>query len=65
MLRRALRLIRSKKGIVKVKLSVNPEQRAAVRLYKNAGFVVTGKTKKELKVGREFCDMLFLSLIHI
>ena len=60
MLERALSLIRSKKGIVKVQLAVNPEQRAAVKLYKSAGFFVWGRTKKELKVGRRFCDMLFM-----
>lgn len=60
MLERALLLIRSKRGIVKVQLAVNPEQRAAVRLYKKAGFFVFGRTKKELKVGRRYCDMLFM-----
>jgi ribosomal protein S18 acetylase RimI-like enzyme len=60
MLEHALLLIRSNKRIVKVKLAVNPDQRAAVKLYKKAGFVVTGRTKKELKVGRRFFDMLFM-----
>jgi RimJ/RimL family protein N-acetyltransferase len=60
MLERALLLIRSKKKVVKVQLAVNPEQRAAVKLYKRAGFVVWGRTKKELKVGRQFFDMLFM-----
>ena len=60
MLESALSLIRSDKRSVKVKLAVNPEQRAAVKLYKKAGFVVTGRTKKELKVGRRFFDLLFM-----
>jgi RimJ/RimL family protein N-acetyltransferase len=60
MLERALLLIRSKKGVVKVQLAVNPEQRAAVKLYERAGFVMWGRTKKELKVGRQFFDMLFM-----
>jgi RimJ/RimL family protein N-acetyltransferase len=60
MLERALLAIRNKKGVVKVQLAVNPEQRAAVKLYERAGFVVWGRTKKELKVGRRFCDMLFM-----
>jgi ribosomal protein S18 acetylase RimI-like enzyme len=60
MLKHSLSLIRSHGGIVKVKLAVNPEQRAAVRLYKKAGFLVTGRTKKELMVGRRYVDMLFM-----
>ena len=60
MLERALSVIRSKKRIVKVKPAVNPEQRAAVRLYRRTGFVVTGRTKKELKVGPRFYEMLFM-----
>ena len=54
----ALSLIRKNRGIVKVRLYVNPEQRAAVRLYRKAGFVVTGRLEKELKVGRRFYSML-------
>ncbi|MDA4126545.1 MAG: GNAT family N-acetyltransferase [Thaumarchaeota archaeon] len=60
LLEQALSLIRKKKGIVKARLYVNTEQRAAVNLYKKAGFVVRGKIKKELKVGRRFFDMLIL-----
>lgn len=60
LLEHALLLIRKNKRVVKVKLAVNPEQRVAVKLYKKAGFVVTGRTKKELKVGRRFFDMLFM-----
>ena len=60
LLERTMLLIRKNKRVVKVKLAVNPEQRAAVKLYKKAGFVVTGRSKKELKVGRRFFDMLFM-----
>jgi ribosomal protein S18 acetylase RimI-like enzyme len=60
LLERALSLIRKNKGVVKVKLAVNPEQRAAVKLYKKAGFVVMGRAEKELKVGRRFFDVLFM-----
>ena len=52
--------IRKKKGIVKARLYVNIEQRAAVDLYRKAGFVVRGELKKELKVGRRFFDMLIM-----
>jgi ribosomal protein S18 acetylase RimI-like enzyme len=57
---RAMALIRKKEGIVKVGLAVNPEQRAAVKIYEKAGFVVTRKTEKELKVGRRFYGMQFI-----
>lgn len=60
LLAHALSLIRKNGGIVKVRLCVNPEQRVAVKLYKKAGFVVTGRMEKELKVGRRFYGMLFM-----
>ena len=60
LLERALSLIRRNKKIIKVSLAVNPEQRAAVRMYRKAGFVVSGRTEKELKVGRRFYAMLFM-----
>jgi ribosomal protein S18 acetylase RimI-like enzyme len=60
LLERALSLIRKNKRIIKVKLAVNPEQRVAVKMYKKAGFVVTGRVEKELKVGRRFYGMLFM-----
>jgi ribosomal protein S18 acetylase RimI-like enzyme len=60
LLQQALVQIRKNKGILKVKLAVNPEQRAAVKLYKRAGFVGYGVSKKELKVGRRFFDMLYM-----
>ena len=60
LLEHTLRLIKKNKGVIKVKLAVNPEQRAAVKLYKKAGFVVTGRAQEELKVGRRFFDMLFM-----
>jgi ribosomal protein S18 acetylase RimI-like enzyme len=52
LLERALSLIQKNKRIVKVQLAVNPEQRYAVEIYRKAGFVVTGRAEKELKVGR-------------
>jgi len=60
MLGRALQMIRKNKRAVKAALWVNPEQLAAVRLYKKFGFVVTGKSKKSIKVGRRFFDMLLM-----
>jgi ribosomal protein S18 acetylase RimI-like enzyme len=60
LLKHMLSLIRENKRVVKVRLAVNPEQRAAVKMYKKAGFVAAGRRRKELKVGRRFFDMLLM-----
>jgi ribosomal protein S18 acetylase RimI-like enzyme len=60
MLERALSQIRKNRGVIKVKLAVNPEQIPAVKLYRKAGFVVTGRARKELKIGRKFSDVLYM-----
>jgi ribosomal protein S18 acetylase RimI-like enzyme len=60
LLERALSLIQENKRVIKVELAVNPEQRAAVKIYRKAGFAVSGRTEKELKVGRRFYAMLFM-----
>ncbi|MHB2037606.1 MAG: GNAT family N-acetyltransferase [Nitrososphaerales archaeon] len=60
MLGHALQMIRKNKRAVKAELWVNPEQLAAVKLYKKSGFVVSGKSKKSIKVGRMFFDMLLM-----
>ena len=63
MLEHALLQIRKNRRVVKVKLSVNPEQRVAVKLYKKAGFVVAGRARKEMKVGRRFFDTLYMEML--
>ena len=40
------------KRIIKVRLYVNSCQRTAVRMYEKAGFVVTARLEREMKVGR-------------
>jgi ribosomal protein S18 acetylase RimI-like enzyme len=60
LLERTLSMIHRNKRIVKVELAVNPEQRAAVRMYEKAGFVVVGRGTKEIRVGRRFFDMLYM-----
>ncbi len=60
LLEEAMRLIRKHRGVVKIKLTVNPEQRAAVKLYERAGFVVAGRLRKELKVGHRYFDELVM-----
>ncbi len=60
LMERALSDVRKKRGVVKVQLSVNPEFRPALRLYKKFGFEVTGKARNELRVGKAFFDMLYM-----
>lgn len=60
LLERALRLIQKNKEIVKVKLAVNPEQLAAVKMYGRAGFVIAGRMRKEVKIGRRYYDALVM-----
>ena len=60
MLEQALSLIQKNKRIIKIELWANPKQRAAVNLYKKSGFLVAGKAKKSMKVGRNYYDMMLL-----
>lgn len=60
LLEEALSAASKKRGVLKVKLAVNPDQRAALKLYKSAGFRVTGRLKKELKVGHVFLDEVMM-----
>ena len=62
MLDRALAEARRRRRVVKVQLSVNPSAKAAVALYKRAGFKVTGRAHKELKVGNRYHDLLYMEL---
>ncbi len=60
LLEEALKRIRAKKAIIKVKLAVISGQREAIRVYEKAGFVVTGRSEKDLKVGERFYTRLFM-----
>ena len=56
----ALSRIQRHGGILKVQLSVNPDLRPAFELYKNSGFVITGRATRDLKIGRRFYDLLYM-----
>ena len=56
----ALAEIRTRPGIIKVKLCVNPDQKAAMKLYERFGFQVTGKSEEEMKIGDTFYDSWYL-----
>lgn len=58
----ALSRVRKERRILKVELSVNPTFRPAVAIYRKAGFKVTDRSERELKVGGKFHDLLNMEL---
>ncbi|MEJ2506038.1 MAG: GNAT family N-acetyltransferase [Ignavibacteriaceae bacterium] len=58
-----LKIISQNKSVSKIKLAVNPEQNAAVDLYKQFGFKVAGKLKNELRIDGKFYDELIMEKI--
>jgi ribosomal protein S18 acetylase RimI-like enzyme len=55
-----LEQIQKSGDVVKISLTVNPEQKAAVKLYQNYGFEVVGHLKKEIFVDGRFYDELIM-----
>jgi ribosomal protein S18 acetylase RimI-like enzyme len=60
LLEAALTEIRSEKEVIKVRLSVNPEQKKALRLYRKYGFKPVGLLKKELLIEGCFYDEILM-----
>lgn len=56
----AINLIKENKNILKIKLSVNPAQKPAVRLYEKFGFVSIGTARKEYNDNGNFFDELLM-----
>jgi ribosomal protein S18 acetylase RimI-like enzyme len=56
----ALRVAKNNARMIKVRLYVNNQQRAAVRMYERAGFAVVGRLEREMKVGARFYTMLVM-----
>jgi ribosomal protein S18 acetylase RimI-like enzyme len=56
----ALARIKKNGGVIKVKLAVNPTQKAAVKLYQSYGFKIAGKAKKELYIDGRYYDELIM-----
>lgn len=56
----ALGLARRRKGVIKVRLFVNINQRAAMTLYRKAGFAVVGRSEREMKVKGRLYTMLVM-----
>ena len=45
-------------NISKIELTVNPEQKAAVKLYEKRGFKLVGRLEKGLRIDDKFYDEL-------
>ncbi|MFX0132917.1 MAG: GNAT family N-acetyltransferase [Candidatus Hodarchaeota archaeon] len=60
MIENALKIIQKNVIVSKIKLGVNPELKAAVKLYEKCGFNIVGRLKNELKVDGKFYDELIM-----
>ncbi|MHB8105225.1 MAG: GNAT family N-acetyltransferase [Dehalococcoidales bacterium] len=56
----ALAEIQNLKGITKIKIGVNPTQKAAEHLYRKYGFKTVGRFKKDMRVDGKFYDELYM-----
>ena len=56
----AVKLIQENRHTSKIKVTVNPEKKAAVKLYDKYGFEIVGRLKNELKVNGKFYDGLIM-----
>jgi ribosomal protein S18 acetylase RimI-like enzyme len=56
----ALRLAEDNELIIKVRLYVNSQQRAALKMYQKVGFEVVGTLEREMKVGNRSYTMLVM-----
>lgn len=52
--------VQKSRGIKKIKLTISPEQKAAVNLYQQYGFKTVGQCKKELYIEGRFYDLLMM-----
>jgi ribosomal protein S18 acetylase RimI-like enzyme len=56
----AIKIIKKKKYIKKIKLTVNSKQKPAINLYKKYGFKEVGVFRKELKINNKFYDSIVM-----
>jgi ribosomal protein S18 acetylase RimI-like enzyme len=56
----ALEEAMSRGNVVKVRLSVNPEQKIAISLYRAQGFKIVGLLKQELLINGRFHDEVIM-----
>ncbi len=60
LLKAAISTISKNKKIIKIELSANTEQKAAIKLYEKNGFTIAGKLTKEFKVNGKFFDEVIM-----
>jgi ribosomal protein S18 acetylase RimI-like enzyme len=60
LLEKALDDIGRNPEVAKIRLTVNPEQRAALELYRKAGFHEVGTLRRELRIGDRYYDELIM-----
>ena len=56
----AISAIKGNKDILKIKLTVNPEQKFALKLYRKHGFSDVGTFRNELCINSRFYDELIM-----
>ena len=60
MIEAALAEIQNLKGVTKVKIGVNPAQKAAGHIYRKYGFKAVGQLKKEMHIDGKFYDEVWM-----
>jgi ribosomal protein S18 acetylase RimI-like enzyme len=55
-----LKIIEENVNISKIRLIINPDQKAAVKIYENFGFDIVGRLKNELRVDDKYYDGLIM-----
>jgi ribosomal protein S18 acetylase RimI-like enzyme len=56
----ALKIIHKNENVSKVRLSVNPDKKVAIKLYEKYGFHIIGRLCKELKIDDKYYDELIM-----
>ena len=63
LLRHILKKLRHHSPIVKVRLSVNKPQKAAIKLYEKMGFKEVGLSRYEARIGKKWLDQIQMDMI--
>ena len=63
LMKEALRLIKSRRGTIKINLHVTTNQLPAINLYKKFGFKIAGELRKELKVKDNYYNSYIMELV--
>ncbi len=55
--------IKKHRDVKKIKIAVNPVQKAAAKLYQSCGFNIVGKLEKELYIEGKFYDEIVMEIL--